>query len=239
MFIFAHRGNSAIEPENTLLAIQSAVDCHSDGIEIDVIEVENKLVVLHDRKLERTTSGQGLVFNARFDDIRQLDAGKGQQVPTLDEVLAVIPKNIIINIELKGVNNISLLFSYLDQAKFIHGLEAKQLLISSFNHQQLHAIKKQRPELTIGALTSCIPLSYAKFAEDLHAHSVNVCINFVDEHFVADAHNRGLKVFVYTVDDYEDIAHLMALKVDGIFANNPKQACLFYKQAKKEKKVHQ
>lgn len=224
MLIFAHRGISAIEPENTLLSIQSAIDINVDGIEIDIFEVDNKLVVIHDRWLGRTTSGTGLIAQASFEQLRQLDAGKGEKIPTLDEVLAIIPNNCLLNIEIKGIKNIHLLLAYIDQAITNHGINVKQLLLSSFNHHQLQAITTHRPEFAIGALTASLPLDHANFASVLKAYSVHICISSVNEYFVQDAHQRGLKVFVYTVDEFSDIAMLAQIGVDGIFSNNPQQA---------------
>lgn len=228
MLIFAHRGLSAIEPENTLLSIQSAIDKKVDGIELDIFEVENQLVVIHDRWLDRTTSGTGLISHASFEQLRQLDAGKGQKIPTLDEVFAILPEHCLLNIELKGLHNIQLLLSAIDNAIAHHGINPKQLLVSSFNHHQLKAISTIRPTLTIGALTASLPLDYAKFASALNAYSAHICISSVNKDFVDDAHQRGLKVFVYTVDEYDDIAMLHDMQVDGIFANNPEQASQFF-----------
>ena len=232
MLIFAHRGASAIEPENTLLAIQAAIDIQVDGIEIDIFELENKLVVIHDRWLERTTSGSGLIFQYSFEKLRQLDAGKGEKIPTLDEVLAIMPKGCVLNIELKGINDIALLFKTIEQAKASYHLDDSQILLSSFNHHQLLAIAHQHPELPIGVLTASLPLGYAKFTKPFNAYSVHISINSVSKNFVLDAHQRGLKAFVYTVDEREDIVMLHKLGVDGIFANNPKQAREYLQQIK-------
>ncbi|QBG35795.1 glycerophosphodiester phosphodiesterase [Litorilituus sediminis] len=221
MLIFAHRGASGIEPENTLRAIRTALDANVDGIEIDIHQVEDKLVVIHDRWLHRTTSGNGQIKHYSFEQLRALDAGKGEVIPTLDEVLELTANKCLVNIELKGINDIQVLFNCLDNAKATHGFEHQQLLISSYNHRLLHLIKQQRSELTIGALTSCYPLEYAKFAEKLDAYSVHLDVDFISEHFVSDAHQRGLKVFVYTVDELDDIKALKAMGVDGIFSNFP------------------
>ena len=221
MLIFAHRGASGAEPENTLRAIQAALDAEVDGIEIDIHEVDGKLVVIHDRWLHRTTSGQGQISHHNFDHIRSLDAGNGETIPTLDEVLALIAGKCTLNIELKGVQNITLLFSCIDSAINTTKLTSEGLLLSSFNHRQLNNINQSRPEFAIGALTACYPLEYAKFAERLNAFSVHLNVDFISKHFVEDAHARGLKVFVYTVDELEDINAMKALGVDGIFSNFP------------------
>lgn len=221
MKIFAHRGASGIEPENTLRAIKAALNANVDGIEIDVHEVDNKLFVIHDRWLHRTTSGSGQLSHYNAEHLRSLDAGLGETIPTLDEVLSLIAGKCIINIELKGVNNINLLLSYLDDAMQASSLSIDSILLSSFNHRLLDKIHQQRPEFAIGALTACYPLDYAKFAEQLHAYSVHLNVDFISQHFVEDAHQRGLKVFVYTVDELDDIKAMKALGVDGVFSNFP------------------
>lgn len=232
MLIFAHRGASAIEPENTLAAFNAAYAAKSDGVEFDIHQVDGKLIVIHDRYLDRTTSGNGLLSEHTFSQLRQLDAGNGAVIPTLDEVLAIFSNHGIINIELKGIEieDISLLFEYLDLAKKQLKLEFRQILLSSFNHHILHAINQQRPEFILGALTASLPLTHAKFAQQLNAYSVHIVIDYVSEEFVIDAHQRGLKVYVYTVDKLIDIRRMKAMGVDGIFANHPEQAKHYLQQ---------
>ena len=224
MLVFAHRGASGIEPENTLRAIQAALDAEVDGIEIDIHEVDNKLFVIHDRWLHRTTSGKGQISHYNYAHLRSLDAGSGEKIPTLDEALSLAAGKCTINIEIKGVKNITLLFSYLDDAIKTTKLVTDDILLSSFNHRLLNTIYQQRSEFAIGALTACYPVDYAKFAEQLNAYSVHLNVDFISKHFVEDAHQRGLKVFVYTVDELEDIKAMKALGVDGIFSNFPTQA---------------
>jgi glycerophosphoryl diester phosphodiesterase len=221
MLIFAHRGASGVEPENTLRAIKAALDANVDGIEIDLHEVDGKLLVIHDRWLHRTTSGTGQIYHHNYEHLRSLDAGHGEIIPTLDEVFTLVAGKCKINLELKGISNLKLLYSYIDQAITTKKLVNKDLLLSSFNHQLLYTIHQQRPEFAIGALTACYPLDYAKFAEQLNAYSVHLNVDFISENFVSDAHQRGLKVFVYTVDELDDIKAMKALAVDGIFSNFP------------------
>ncbi len=224
MQIIAHRGASGHEPENTLRAIRSALHAGVDGIEIDIHQVDGKLVVIHDRWLHRTTSGKGQISNHNFAQLRKLDAGKGEIIPTLDEVFEVVAGKCFINLELKGVQNLALFFEQLTYAQQICQFEPQQLLVSSYNHRLLQVIKQQQPQYPIGALTACYPLDYALFAQRLKAFSVHLNVDFISKHFVKDAHDRGLKVFVYTVDEVEDIDAMKALGVDGIFSNYPTEA---------------
>lgn len=223
MLVFAHRGASGTEPENTLRAINAALDMCVDGIEIDIFEADNTLFVIHDRWLHRTTTGTGQISQHKTDYLRSLDAGLGEKIPTLDEVLTLVNGQCMLNIELKGVNNINLLFSSLDNALENTALTVKNILISSFNHPLLRNIHQLRSEFAIGALTASCPLDYAKFAKQLNAYSVHIDIDFINQAFVDDAHQRGLKVFVYTVDEIRDIQTMKALGVDGIFTNFPEQ----------------
>ncbi len=224
MKIIAHRGLSGLEPENTLRAITAALDEKVDGIEIDLFEIEGKIIVIHDRILGRTTSEIGRLTDHSFKHLRTLDVGKGEKIPTLDEALTLINGRTIIHLELKCINNTALLFSYLDNAIKNTPITAPRIIISSFNQHILNEIHQQRPEFPIAALTSCIPLDYAKFAQDLNAYAVNVHLNSINQKFVSDAHHRGLKILVYTVDHKADIKEMINIGVDGIFSNFPQQA---------------
>ncbi len=224
MLIFAHRGASGVEPENTLRAIQAALDANVDGIEIDIHQVDDKLFVIHDRWLHRTTSGKGQIVQHSYEHLRSLDAGDGEVIPTLDEVLSLVAGKCTINLELKNITNINLLFKYIDEALIATKLEVEDIVLSSFNHRLLYLIHQKMPQYLLGALTASYPLEYAKFAEQLNAFSVNLDINFISENFVKDAHQRGLKVFVYTVDEIEDINAMKAIGVDGIYSNFPSRA---------------
>lgn len=221
MLVFAHRGASGTEPENTLRAIKAALDMNVDGIEIDIFEADNTLFVIHDRWLHRTTTGMGQIYHHKTAYLRSLDAGLGEKIPTLDEVLSLVAGKCILNIELKGVANIDLLFSSLDNALQNANVTVDNILLSSFNHPLLFNIHQQRPEFAIGALTANCPLDYAKFAEQLNAHSVHIDIDFINQAFVDDAHQRGLKVYVYTVNELDDIKAMKTLGVDGVFTNYP------------------
>ena len=102
MLHIAHRGASAHEPENTLRAIRAALTLGADAIEIDVHLVEGHLVVIHDLDVDRTTNGHGTVRSFSFERLRQLDAGKGERIPTLQEVTELVAGAVPLIVELKG-----------------------------------------------------------------------------------------------------------------------------------------
>lgn len=220
MQIIAHRGASGEFPENTLLAIEQAIAQHADAIEIDVFAVENQLVVIHDHYLQRTTNGIGSIYDYTLAELRRLDAGLGQQIPLLQEVLDILPSEMWLNIELKGDNTAVPLLQLLNERE-ASGYSLNNLLISSFNHHLLAWLKQQKPQLKLGALIYGLPLDYAAIAQQLQAHSLNCDIGFINQKLVDDAHARGLKVYVYTVDQPDEIDRLKCYGVDGIFTNYP------------------
>ncbi|NCP65778.1 MAG: glycerophosphodiester phosphodiesterase [Paraglaciecola sp.] len=224
MLIFAHRGASAYAPENTLAAIRKALELKVDGIEIDVHQVEQGLVVIHDRWVHRTTNGKGQLRDHSLASLQTLDAGLGEHVPSLLQVLQLIAGRCLLNIEIKGVNDLSLLQEHIEIAVEKYHFSLDQIIVSSFDHHLLRALKTTLPRVKIGALTATKPIDYAAFAQTLQAYSVNADVSFLDEAFVADAHQRGLKVYVYTVDEPADLLELTQWGVDGVFSNAPDKA---------------
>lgn len=221
MQIIAHRGASGEYPENTLLAMAHAIQQGADAIEIDVFAVEGELIVIHDHHLSRTTNGSGSIYQHSLQQLMQLDAGRGERIPTLWQVLQLVQNKVWLNIELKGADTVAPLLALLQRAEQELGFDCQQLLVSSFNHHLLATLQQQRPELKLGALTASLPIDYANFAATLQAYSVNCDVSFINQALVDDAKQRGLKVYVYTVDHSDDIARMAQYGVDGIFTNFP------------------
>ncbi|MDP2716405.1 glycerophosphodiester phosphodiesterase family protein [Rheinheimera sp.] len=222
MQIIAHRGASGDYPENTLLAIDQAIAQGADAIEIDVFAVQGELIVIHDHHLARTTNGSGSIYQYSVAQLMQLDAGHGERIPTLWQVLQRLQHTTLwLNIELKGDNTVTPLLALLDKAQQELQFDCQRLLISSFNHHLLAELKQHRPELKRGALTASLAIDYAAFAQQLQAYSVNCDVSFINQAFVTDAKARGLQVYVYTVDQPDDIARMQQYGVDGIFSNYP------------------
>ena len=98
---------------------------------------------------------------------------------------------------------------------------AEQFIVSSFNHKELLHFKAINPEIRIGALVSGVPWRNVRFAEKIGAYAVHAGINIVNRRFVANAHRRGLKFFVYTVNTGEDLKRMQDMGVDGVFTNYP------------------
>jgi len=218
---FAHRGASGHQPENTLSSVRKAIDLGADWIEVDVHAVKGELIAIHDDRLERTTNGTGYVMEKTLAHLRSLDAGKGQQIPTLREILDSVNGRAGINVELKGpktaVLTVSLIEEYVTKRHWNYG----QFIVSSFDRRRLKSARKLNPYIKIGILVDRPRRHYALFARRYRAYSVHVHTSLANARSVKRIHERGLKVFVYTANRAQDIDRLESLGVDGIFTDFP------------------
>ncbi|MBN8444397.1 MAG: glycerophosphodiester phosphodiesterase [Gammaproteobacteria bacterium] len=224
MLIFAHRGISGHFPENTLMAFQAALDAQCKAIELDVYALQNQLVVIHDRQLARTTNGEGNLEDHTLESLSALDAGRGESVPTLWQVLQLVANKVVLNIELKGADTAELLIALLAKAQQELQLDLASIVVSSFNHRLLQQLRKLHSTLALGVLIAHRPLDNAAIASQLDACCLNCDRGFVDAELINDAHQRGIKVYVYTVNDAREARELAKIGVDGIFCNYPQEA---------------
>ncbi len=224
-YCFAHRGAMGYEPENTLAAFSKALDLGAVWVEADVHSAGGELFVIHDDRLDRTTNGAGRVSESSVAYLRTLDAGKGQKIPLLSEVLELLDARAGVNIELKGEGTSRPVAELIEEVLANSNWHADQFLVSSFDHPELLDFGRRMPEIRVGALTAGIPLDYAAFAEALGAWSVHASLEFVNVEFVADAHERGMRFFVYTVNEEDDLSMVRRMGADGIFTNYPDRFC--------------
>jgi len=220
---FGHRGASGHEPENTLLAVEKAIVLGADWVEVDVYAVDGELIVIHDERLERTTNGAGYVMEKTFQYLRSLDAGKGQRIPTLRELFDLVNRRIGVNVELKGPDTAALSVSLIDQYIKDRGWDNDQFIVSSFNQRELGKAHRLKPQIKISVILGGMHRLYAPFARRHDVFSVHPRMDLVTAGFVESAHRRGLKVFVYTVNDPKDMVRLKTMGADGIFTDFPER----------------
>lgn len=216
-----HRGARGHAPENTLLSIDTGIRLGADMIEFDVQRCVDELVVIHDPRLERTTNGKGRVRDARFDELRRLDAGQGQPIPSLREVLDLVEARVPLNIELKSADGTAAAVAQALRAVIGDGWSTHQFLVSSFHLPELYEFKQMLPEVPVAALVCGVPLDWAACASELGAQALNLSAEFADPRLVADAKARGLQVYAYTVNHPDDIAALRDAGLDGVFSDYP------------------
>ncbi len=217
----AHRGASAHAPENTLQAIEAAIRMGSRWVEIDVYAVDGELIVIHDDRFDRTTDGVGWVMEATLEQVRGLDAGHGERIPFLSEVLDCVQGRCGLIVELKGEGAGAPTAGALTARVREGRLGYEQFLVSAFNHEDLLEAKACDPRIRIAPVVAGVPVGRAAFAQELGACEAHIARDTVTRGFVEDAHARGLPVRVYTVNLLDDLERLAAMGADGVFTDRP------------------
>jgi glycerophosphoryl diester phosphodiesterase len=218
-----HRGAPFHEPENTLLSFRKALELGAEMLELDVhLCADGEIVVIHDDTVDRTTDGRGAVSELTLSELKALDAGKGEAVPTLAEVLDLVDGAVPVNIELKGPGTSGPVHDELTGRIGAGGL-LEEYLVSSFDPVLLADMVDLGEGIPLGVLVQGKPGIALDFARDIGALSVNPSASFTTERFVREAHARGFMVYVWTVDDPEAIMDMVRMGVDGIFSNAPER----------------
>ncbi|NJJ39903.1 glycerophosphodiester phosphodiesterase [Paenibacillus apii] len=228
---FAHRGASAVCPENTMAAFRRSLELGATGIETDVqMTRDGQLVLIHDESLDRTTSGSGYVKDKTLEELRSLDAGAwfgngsfaGEKIPRLEELLELLhDRDTVLNIELKnGIFPYPGMEEKVIAAVRAYGMSSR-VVISSFNHYSLAYFKTLAPEIKTGILYMeglYRPWDYAATvgAEALHAHYLAVL-----PEFVRDAKRNGVVYHPFTVNDPKRMEFLIDAGVAGIITDVP------------------
>lgn len=149
--VIAHRGAAGSYPENTLVSFSAALEMGADGVECDVqISADGVPVVIHDPTLERTTNGKGAVSELTLDEIRKLDAGRGEKVPTLDEVLDLCSGKAILTIEFKSIEGVE------PTLKLLENSGSDFLILCSFIPDALIACAEKRPDISALLITGSL-----------------------------------------------------------------------------------
>lgn len=222
--IIGHRGAAAIEPENTLLSIERALDIGVDAVEIDIhLSKDKELVVIHDMSVDRTTNGTGPVSGYTLQEIKRLDAGKGEAIPTLQEVIDLIDRRVMLFIELKeegterSVVDLIIRNNLFDKACVI-----------SFWHRLVKTVKEMDSRIKTGVLLVGSPVD-ACIATQASADALVMKYSFVDREFVKIAHKKGLKVFIWNIDDQNLLKPYVDMGVDAIGTNDPRVLIKYFR----------
>lgn len=222
--ILAHRGARGQAPENTLAAFERAIELGAPWIELDVQWHAGQLWVFHDLRLERCTDGRGRLADHDAAALRRLDAGGGERIPWLPEVLARINRRACVNVELKTGGGTAAAVARVLAECLEQGWQPEEFLVSSFHLPELQEFRRRLPQVPVGVLVCGVPLDLAASASLLGARVLSLALDFAEPALIADAHRRGLRVYVYTVNEADDLKRLRALGVDGVFTDFPERA---------------
>ncbi|NVK26335.1 MAG: hypothetical protein HWE10_15505 [Gammaproteobacteria bacterium] len=230
MKVFAHRGISALFPENSQSAISACNDQPFAGIEVDVFQVEQEFFIVHDRWLTRLFGINKHIDQMTADEMRNLNCKDGLPIPTLDWLFQQLSgSQFDINLELKKIADIQLLLTTLDELCETHRVSQQQILLSSFNHTYLNNIAELQSNYKLGMLLSAHPVNISNLLNDFPLYSVHVDIDCISADLINSIKQHQLKVFVFTVDHESELLWLKQHDVDAVFSNNPLQAYNFIK----------
>jgi glycerophosphoryl diester phosphodiesterase len=242
--VIAHRGYSAKFPENTMKAFIEAENANADGIELDVqLSKDGEVVVIHDEKLNRTTSGRGYVKDFTLEELKKLDAGilfpeltEKQTIPTLKEVLAWLNTNsLTCNIELKnGVFRYEGMEEKVIQLVREYHL-SERIVLSSFNHYSIVYCYRHAPEIEIAPLLSeglYMPWVYAASiqAKGYHPHYLAA-----PNEVITPSLESRIAVRPYTVNKEEEMERLFEIGCSAFITDYPTKAIELRKRYKKDK----
>ena len=226
--VIAHRGASGTAPENTLPAFRRAEELGADMIELDVqLTRDGHPVVIHDRTLDRTTSGRGAVRRRTLKEISGLDAGAwfgrafaDTRVPTLDQVFATVA--IPINVELKAAGDDRLERRVLDTVTRAGALE--RVIFSSFDAASLARLRALSGDADLAVLWAGRSVARAiALAGRVGARSLHLRTSRGVTSAIAAGHAAGLAVRVWTVNAPAEFARLTDAGADGVFTDYPER----------------
>jgi glycerophosphoryl diester phosphodiesterase len=219
----AHRGASGRWPENTLLAFRQALDAGASWLELDVhLCADGHLVVIHDFTLQRTTDGRGKVMEHSLAELRELDAGMGEKVPLLEEVLDLAAGRAAVNIELKGIGTGQAVARLLQQ-RLAASKQQQELLASSLNEKELRGLSAILPKLRLGLVAERVDRQFWQLVDELDVWSVSLDKRCIDQALVNEAKARRRQLLVFTVNDNQQLQQLKAWGVDGVFTDFPER----------------
>lgn len=223
--LIAHRGASLDAPENTLAAVRLGFEQNADIVEVDIrLTADGRIIALHDGNTARTTGVAREASKTCFEELRHLDAGKGEKIPALEELLVLIPADKRMFLEIKcGPEILPILDEVIDRS----GIWREQIALISFDKAVLRAAR------------ALLPHHQALWVVGHHHRGgfdqlVNECLEaefdgldiesrwVIDRSLVEKAKNAGLgALYMWTIDDPIRAIDLINFGVDGITTNRP------------------
>lgn len=217
-----HRGAKGHVSENTLESIQKALDLNVDAIEIDVhLCKTGELVVFHDFTLERLTKDVEEIAMKSLKELKQLRVEVQFEIPTLLEVLDLIDKKCVLNIELKGQCTAFETCKSIQLYTETKGWNFEKFLVSSFNYGELKTVYNINPNIPLAVLTEKDLDEATEFGKTIKAKAIHPLYHLLDKANVQQLQNLGYEVNAWTVNDVEAIKRMKSFGVDGIISDFP------------------
>ena len=217
-----HRGAKGYVAENTLPSFKKAIDLGVDGIELDVhVCASGDLIVFHDFSLEKLTNGKGKVSDHTLKALKKLKVLQNYQIPMLVEVLDLVDRTCFVNVELKGNGTAAEACDIIETYVKKKGWAYSDFIISSFKEDLLTKAFTQNKNIPLAVLTETNVDRAVAFAETISAEAINPDFTLLNSDNVGQIHEKGYKIYVWTVNEPDDIKRMKKLGVDGIITDFP------------------
>lgn len=215
--VIGHRGAAALEPENTIRSLKKAFECGADLVEVDVRKSrDGHLVVIHDKTVDRTTDGKGAVRDLSLQDLKNLDAGLGERIPTLGEVLDFIRgagRGLVVEIKDSGIEE--------GVVSSILAAGISSISIVSFNAESIKKVKEIFPKARTGLIFSRPLKNPVGVAISINSDIILPKQSLLERGLVEAAHRHNILVFPWTLNSREEIRYALDLGVDGFATDDP------------------
>jgi len=220
VIIFGHRGAPGYPRygENTISSFNKALRSGATGLEFDVRRCgDGKIVVIHDETIDRTTNGRGRVTDLPYEELRRFDAGFGEPIPLLSDVLDEFGDKCLLNIEIKESDIAAAVRTLVLERRL-----ERNVIVSNFEWQELAGLAREIP---IALLSSKLE-NLISSARQMGAMAIHPRRDLVTPSLIAAAREAKLRIHVWTVNGPEEISRLRNLGVDGIFTDFPERCSM-------------
>ena len=204
-----------LEPENTLRSFVAAEQAGLDVIELDLhLSQDGALVVMHDADVDRTTDGTGPIAERTLGELRTLDAGRGERVPTFDEVLDAVESPV--QAEIKDLAAARALAEVMHRRNLVERVE-----VSSFHDEAIAEIARLVPGVRTALIASRFGPEVVERATEAGAETVCLNIRRLTLEVVEAARKADLKIIGWVVNTQDQLRLVRALGLDGATTDYP------------------
>jgi glycerophosphoryl diester phosphodiesterase len=225
--IVGHRGAPRQAPENTLISFRRAIDIGVDWIEFDLRRAKDGvLVVIHDEKLDRTTNGNGNVRDMAFEELQGLDAGDGQKIPSLRQVIGLARDKVKMDMEIKerGIEK-----DVVDAIR-ANGI-TEQCMVSSFIYDSIKKVKELDADIMTAAIMDKMPEDVEKclnvLFDDVNTRTIMISKKIAIEPFIGEARRFGFNIGIWNADTLDEIEKFVSMDPTYLCSNYPERLMEF------------
>jgi len=219
--IVGHRGAPMEAPENTLLSFKRAMDIGVDWIEFDLRKSnDGVLVVIHDETVDRTTDGHGKVGEMTFGELQKLDAGNGQKIPSLQQVIGLARGKVGMDMEIKESGIEDAVVDMIKESGIVGGC-----MVSSFLYDTIRKVRELDPGIMTAAIMDKMPVNVEKcldmLFDDINTRILMMGKKIATGPLVGEARRLGFEVGIWNADMPDEIEKYAAMDPEYLCSNYP------------------